>query len=340
MRRRGPPGGAPDGAPEGALLPDEPAALCERTRMASRSNLRGLAVLVPALLLAAAGSGAPQDGPGAAQVAATMPAEEQASQAQKQLLRGMELYTAGKLVEARAELSGALLSWQLEGDQAAHALKALTELADKTLLSPTVCEGDPYAYTYTIRQGDLLNRVVKSEKVYVSPEFILKVNGLADARGLRAGQQIKMVRGPVHAVIYKQAFTMDLYLQRDEQPRAFLNRIRVGLGKANGTPEGLWRVSGKVAAAPWTAPPDHPLRGKVIRPGEPMYPLGKDGLWIALEGSDQNTQPRKGYGIHGTDEPSSIGRAESSGCVRLADEDIRLAFWLFCEKLSTVQIRP
>ena len=29
-----------------------------------------------------------------------------------------------------------------------------------------------------------------------------------------------------------------------------------------------------------------------------------------------------GYGIHGTDDPSSIGRAASHGCVRLRNEDI------------------
>ena len=33
-----------------------------------------------------------------------------------------------------------------------------------------------------------------------------------------------------------------------------------------------------------------------------------------------------GYGLHGTDEPESIGRAASHGCVRLRNEDIETLF--------------
>jgi lipoprotein-anchoring transpeptidase ErfK/SrfK len=41
-------------------------------------------------------------------------------------------------------------------------------------------------------------------------------------------------------------------------------------------------------------------------------------MWIALN--------KKGIGIHGTDDPGSIGRAVSHGCIRLANWDVvRLA---------------
>jgi lipoprotein-anchoring transpeptidase ErfK/SrfK len=33
-----------------------------------------------------------------------------------------------------------------------------------------------------------------------------------------------------------------------------------------------------------------------------------------------------GYGIHGTDEPATIGTAASHGCVRLRNEDIETLF--------------
>jgi lipoprotein-anchoring transpeptidase ErfK/SrfK len=33
-----------------------------------------------------------------------------------------------------------------------------------------------------------------------------------------------------------------------------------------------------------------------------------------------------GYGIHGTDTPSSIGRSASHGCVRLRNEDIETLY--------------
>ena len=53
----------------------------------------------------------------------------------------------------------------------------------------------------------------------------------------------------------------------------------------------------------------------VLPPG-PRNPVGV--MWIALN--------KKGIGIHGTDDPASIGRHVSHGCIRLANWDVvRLA---------------
>jgi len=57
----------------------------------------------------------------------------------------------------------------------------------------------------------------------------------------------------------------------------------------------------------------HP--GIVIPPGRDN-PIGP--RWIGLS--------RKGYGIHGTNEPKSVGRASSHGCIRLRNADIRQLF--------------
>jgi len=51
-------------------------------------------------------------------------------------------------------------------------------------------------------------------------------------------------------------------------------------------------------------------------PAGPRNPVGV--MWISLN--------KKGIGIHGTNNPGSIGRAESHGCIRLANWDVvRLA---------------
>jgi lipoprotein-anchoring transpeptidase ErfK/SrfK len=53
----------------------------------------------------------------------------------------------------------------------------------------------------------------------------------------------------------------------------------------------------------------------MLPPG-PRNPVGV--MWIALN--------KKGIGIHGTNDPGSIGRAASHGCIRLANWDVvRLA---------------
>jgi lipoprotein-anchoring transpeptidase ErfK/SrfK len=55
--------------------------------------------------------------------------------------------------------------------------------------------------------------------------------------------------------------------------------------------------------------------GKVVGPGR-ANPIGT--RWIGLSA--------KGYGIHGTDAPASIGFARSHGCIRLRNQDVEQLF--------------
>lgn len=51
-------------------------------------------------------------------------------------------------------------------------------------------------------------------------------------------------------------------------------------------------------------------------PGGPRNPLGARALYIYVGGRDSLLR------IHGTNEPSSIGRAASSGCFRMLNQDV------------------
>jgi L,D-transpeptidase ErfK/SrfK len=61
--------------------------------------------------------------------------------------------------------------------------------------------------------------------------------------------------------------------------------------------------------------PTYYKTGKVVGPGS-SNPVGT--RWIGLSA--------KGYGIHGTDAPASIGFARSHGCIRLRNRDIEQLF--------------
>ncbi len=54
----------------------------------------------------------------------------------------------------------------------------------------------------------------------------------------------------------------------------------------------------------------------VVIPAGAGNPIGT--RWLGLN--------RKGYGIHGTNEPGSIGRAASHGCIRLRNRDMEQLF--------------
>ena len=63
--------------------------------------------------------------------------------------------------------------------------------------------------------------------------------------------------------------------------------------------------------------PTYYHEGKVIPPGKDN-PLGT--RWMGLN--------LKGYGIHGTNAPASIGKAASHGCIRMAKKDLEELFTL------------
>jgi lipoprotein-anchoring transpeptidase ErfK/SrfK len=66
----------------------------------------------------------------------------------------------------------------------------------------------------------------------------------------------------------------------------------------------------------------------VVIPQGPDNPIGT--RWIGLD--------RKGYGIHGTNAPRSIGKAASHGCIRLRNRDIE-QFFRMVSVGDTVEIR-
>ena len=56
-------------------------------------------------------------------------------------------------------------------------------------------------------------------------------------------------------------------------------------------------------------------KGKIVRPGK-SSPIGTRWLGLSV----------KGYGIHGTNNPASIGHNASHGCIRLRNQDIEQLF--------------
>ncbi|MFD2171398.1 L,D-transpeptidase [Tumebacillus lipolyticus] len=88
-----------------------------------------------------------------------------------------------------------------------------------------------------------------------------------------------------------------LYLQSDGK---VIKSYPIGVGKkATQTPSGNFTIVSKV-----------PNPGR--RPGGPLTVYGT--YWMGLS--------KKGYGIHGTNRPSSIGHYVSKGCIRMYNKDV------------------
>ena len=99
-------------------------------------------------------------------------------------------------------------------------------------------------------------------------------------------------------------------------------RYGVGVGRQGFAWSGTATVARKSAWPRWTPPPEMVARDRYARrwaagmPGGSQNPLGARALYLYQNGED--TQ----YRIHGTAEQWSIGRAVSSGCIRLLNADI------------------
>jgi lipoprotein-anchoring transpeptidase ErfK/SrfK len=102
-------------------------------------------------------------------------------------------------------------------------------------------------------------------------------------------------------------------------------RYPVGVGRAGKTWAGTAYIDGKYLKPGWS-PPDEIRRDKpslpdVIPGGSAHNPMGAAALTLSVGQ----------YAIHGTNNPGSIGRFVSYGCIRMYNQDILDLF----ERVST-----
>ncbi len=102
-------------------------------------------------------------------------------------------------------------------------------------------------------------------------------------------------------------------------PKGKAMKYGVGVGRDGFQWAGTHRITRKAEWPGWTPPPQMRARerraGRILpahMPGGPNNPMGARALYI---GSTL-------YRIHGTTEPWTIGSEVSSGCIRLANEDV------------------
>jgi lipoprotein-anchoring transpeptidase ErfK/SrfK len=92
-------------------------------------------------------------------------------------------------------------------------------------------------------------------------------------------------------------------------------RYAIGVGREGFTWSGVQKVSRKAEWPDWVPPAEMIQRQQYLPrwvAGGPGNPLGARAIYLG------DTQ----YRIHGTNDPTTIGKKVSSGCVRLTNEDV------------------
>jgi len=242
------------------------------------------------------------------------------------------------------------------GDNARKALKAFAEergLASDKPLSPEIwtaltgTSDEPVITKYTIAASDLKGPFLKK-----LPAKMEQMKGL-DALGYTSPREAIAEKFHVSQALLaalnpgkkfdRVGETIFVANVADRQAKSRIGRIEIDKSRQTlkaldpsgalvaffpatvgseekPTPSGTLKVVSADANPTYRYNPDYKFKGVksskpfTIRPG-PNNPVGS--FWIGLSA--------EGYGIHGTPDPSRIGKSESHGCVRLTNWD---ASWL------------
>ena len=306
--------------------------------------MKSLSTLLAAALTAATSAFGQDDPP----IARAQPVLERDVTTQLQIFLDQQLFGPGKIDGRPGEfMTKALIRYQR-----AHGLPESGKI-DANLPLDSVY---PVYTFYTIQEGDLKfvgdcprEPADQSKKKYLpyeslleflteryhcAPEFLMKLNKGMNLEALQVGETVRVPNVEPFKIedLPKEGFLPEIpeykrrviWVHRAEkildvyEGESLLASVPItpGGGKLE-TPPGSWRVVG-IATAPRFRWDKSVLEtGKrsseffMLPPG-PNNPVGV--LWCGLS--------KPGIGIHGTNNPQTIGRAASHGCMRVAHWDV------------------
>jgi lipoprotein-anchoring transpeptidase ErfK/SrfK len=215
-----------------------------------------------------------------------------------------EAATVGDATRQHRHLTVAYLACQDPGRRSGYRA-ILDQLAASQIFSRRPSDA---CAVYRVQPGDSLGRIAARYNFPV--EGIQQINGLRSTV-IRVGQALKIPKGSVEVFVWKHDFRLVVLCGG-----LYLREFAIGTGKDDSTPEATFAIEAKAVDPTWYAPDG------VYPPGHPKNLLGT--RWLGF----RDTAEHHGFGIHGTRFPESIGRAESSGCVRLRNRDVEDLFAL------------
>lgn len=202
-----------------------------------------------------------------------------------------QLMNDGEDVEANFQLSN--LYWK-RPEVRKQIMSRLQIVSNRIYFAPQ----PHYMDGHVVRPGDLMQNIAQDYDV--SWEYLAKLNRISDAKKIRPGQKLKVIRGPFAAVV--DLSDMELTIHSHGH---YVHAFPIGIGQDNPSPIGSFKVVEKL-----NDPTYYGAEG-VIDHEDTQNPLGE--YLIDLGDS---------YGIHGTNDETLIGKSESKGCIRMQNIDI------------------
>ena len=167
------------------------------------------------------------------------------------------------------------------------------------LFSSAVTDHD---LAYEVKPGDTLGKIAEANHTTV--ELMKRANGLT-GDVIRVKQKLKVPARHFSIVVDK---SQNQLLLTDENQ--FFKFYAVATGKDNSTPVGTFKIVNKVPNPIWYK------QGAVVPPDSPENILGT--RWMGFD--------KESYGIHGSVDPTDIGKQVTAGCVRMHNADVEELF--------------
>jgi hypothetical protein len=186
-----------------------------------------------------------------------------------------------------------------------------------------------------------------AERYHMAEDFLIELNGAAAVNAAKAGSALKVMnvepflienlkegkgnkKDPIlsarHVVVdteIKQVLIYELVVpERNADGTTMIAKPKliasfpITPGKVKFIPKGFWNLKNSIELPVWRYDQqllDTGVRGKnsLSIPAGPNNPVGV--IWNGLT--------KSGIGLHGTNNPVTIGRARSAGCIRMANWD-------------------
>jgi len=162
-------------------------------------------------------------------------ADRTSGEADKLFATGKTAFEALDYLKARDNLSDAVMMG-LSHDQDQQARQMLNTAADHWLFSRSTFGLDEFCRRHKVATGERLANIgINYDVPY---ELIQRMNNISNPDILRAGQTIKVVQGPFHALVELSKFRLSVFLGD-----VLVRTYPISIGKpGRETPAGLWRV--------------------------------------------------------------------------------------------------
>lgn len=216
-------------------------------------------------------------------------------------LSGEALARMGAIYEEKGMISHALKVYEKisreypEIESMDEIQTKLENLRIKLLFSPAEQEGCIF---YEVKYGDSLAKIAKEFGTTVD---LLKKTNRLQSDIIFPGQKLKICQLKFNLLVDK---SLNILMLKAND--TVWKTYRVSTGIDNSTPTGTFKIVNKLVNPVWFKV------GAIIPSGSPDNTLGS--RWLGLD--------IKGYGIHGTTEPESIGRQITNGCIRMLNRDV------------------